>query len=227
MALIRVLSLSLFPGLLAAFAAVHAADPPAYRALLQEDGIVENATVLVLLAAAALSLACARRIPRGARRFRWFYVAVAAFCVLVAVEELSWGQRLFGFASPQFFREHARQRETNVHNVVEKVAKLPTRGYLALAALMYGVYLPLAVPRKPRLAAWAARIGVRIPPPFLAAGFALAALMQVDYPTGYEEEIGELFFGLCAALFMLKELADPAHARPGARDRSAESAPAP
>ena len=40
-----------------------------------------------------------------------------------------------------------------------------------------------------------------VPPPALALGFLLGALLAwFDWPTGSEEEIGELFFALCFAL---------------------------
>lgn len=197
----------MFPALLALFALVYALDRPAYLRLLREDGVVENATVVVLLLAMALSLVRACRVAGSDRRFRTFHVAFAALCLFWAAEELSWGQRIVDFASPEFFRAHARQGETNVHNVVEKIGELPTRAYVAVACLTYGVYLPIALPRRPRLQALTARFGLKTPPRFLAPGFALAALLQIDLPTGQEEEIGELFLGLCAALFMLAELA--------------------
>ena len=34
------------------------------------------------------------------------------------MEEISWGQRIFGIESPEWFLKHNRQVETNVHNLV-------------------------------------------------------------------------------------------------------------
>lgn len=155
-----------------------------------------------------LSLLKATRISRARPFARWFYVAFLAFCLFATLEEISWGQRIAGFRSPEFFRKHARQGETNVHNVLERLTKLTTKDYAAAAFLLYGVCLPIAVSRSRRVKAFVERVSLKMPPLFLIPGFALAALLPLDRPTGREEELGELFFSLCASLFMLKEVLD-------------------
>lgn len=35
-----------------------------------------------------------------------------------AMEEISWGQRVLGIESPQWFLKHNKQGETNVHNLL-------------------------------------------------------------------------------------------------------------
>ena len=36
---------------------------------------------------------------------------------LVGMEEISWGQRMFGVAPPAFFHDNSRQDEINIHNL--------------------------------------------------------------------------------------------------------------
>ena len=36
--------------------------------------------------------------------------------LIFALEEISWGQRIFGIESPEFFLGHNYQQETNIHN---------------------------------------------------------------------------------------------------------------
>ena len=210
--MIRAVALGVFPLLLALFVAFYAADRKAYVRLLKEDGPVENATVLLLVVAAGLAVAKARRLGRSERRCRWCYVAFAAFCVLAALEEVSWGQRILHFASPQFFEKYNRQHETNVHNIIESVTQLTTKDYAAVVFLVYGIGLPIALRRSRRGQELVERFGVVAPPLYLAPGFALATVLQLDFPTGYEEELGELFFSMCAALFMWAALVEPVRA---------------
>ncbi len=42
---------------------------------------------------------------------------LASAALLAALEEISWGQHIFGFESPPFFQTHNRQAETNLHNL--------------------------------------------------------------------------------------------------------------
>ena len=213
MALIRGVAIGLFPLLLGVFAALYALDPDTYRRVLEEDGAVENITVVFLFLAATLALVRAWRVSRRGRLHLWFYVVFAAGCLTVAGEEMSWGQRILDFASPQFFIEHGRQAETNVHNVVERWTKLTTKDFLAAACLLYGIGLPILASRSRRVRRLAGRLGPLVPPLFLVPGFAFTALLQFDYPTGREEEIGEMFLSLCASLIMLDDIVGPAHAR--------------
>ena len=54
-----------------------------------------------------------------ARKF-WPTIFAGLFClvlVLMAGEELSWGQRIFQWSTPEFFKENNWQSETNLHNL--------------------------------------------------------------------------------------------------------------
>jgi hypothetical protein len=86
---------------------------------------------------------------RERRRVAAVFVLVAIAGVLSVGEELSWGQRIFGFGTPEALDN--RQDELNVHNA-EPVEE---NGRLALLALcVYGALAPfvlrpgLLVPRR-------------------------------------------------------------------------------
>ena len=64
--------------------------PERYDPLMEEDRAVEWATV-VLFAAAGVA-----RVYQAARARRAFDALVGLFCLFVAGEEISWGQRLIG-----------------------------------------------------------------------------------------------------------------------------------
>jgi hypothetical protein len=91
----------------------------ATRALLAENGPVELLTFVCLMAAGVLALALVRRLgQRGESALaRRFGVAFAIGLLLVAMEEIAWGQHILGFSTPGFLRALNRQGETTLHNL--------------------------------------------------------------------------------------------------------------
>jgi len=85
--------------------------PDRYYMLMQEDRLVEWGTVWLFLAAGLIGL------RHSIRNRRIFDGLVALFCLFIAGEEFSWGQRLFGFYSPEYFLANNFQQEVNVHNL--------------------------------------------------------------------------------------------------------------
>jgi hypothetical protein len=194
-------ALLLFPVLLADFVFWWWVDFRVYTRSLKEDACVEYVTFWCLLGTAALALLALRR-AHGRQRWRsWFYLLCTLFCLVIAMEEISWGQRLMGVEPPAWFAHHSTQREINVHNVFQKWTGIKARHVVAAVMLLYGVLLP-CLRRGHRLRASLDRRDIPIPPRFLVLGFLLASLAMIDLPTGREEEIGECFFSICLLLFM-------------------------
>src|SRR5688572_18030880 len=72
--------------------------------------------------------------PEDAWRRRSIFTAlIALFCLFVAGEEFSWGQRLLGFGSPEYFLENNFQQELNLHNLPGAVVKPKWVFIIALA----------------------------------------------------------------------------------------------
>lgn len=166
------------------------AAPSWYHGLVQEDGPIEWATVGLFLVAGLA------RLPVAVRERRIFDALVALFCLFVAGEEISWGQRLLGFTPPEYFLAHNYQQEANLHNF----ADLFGRPGPVLAALLaaYGLLLPaLASAEAGRR--WLARLRVTVPPHAAIPWFAAAAALLVAYPIEYT---GEWVEALAGALFL-------------------------
>jgi hypothetical protein len=81
--------------------------------VFREDGPLETLTALLATGAAVLLLIGLSRSDRPSRIFASL-VAIAA--ILFAGEEISWGQRIFGFESTGVFATANSQGETNLHN---------------------------------------------------------------------------------------------------------------
>ncbi len=118
-----------------------AADAPQYRALVQEDNVVENLTA-VWLGLAGLVLLFAAGRERGLGR-RGVYVLGGLALVFGAGEEISWGQRLFGFATPGFLQAVNFQGEFNVHNIGSRGNNV-VRNTVWYATLLLGFLVMLA-----------------------------------------------------------------------------------
>ena len=116
--------------------------PVRMRAAVTEDHIIEWLQVGLLAVSAALLIrvcVAARRNPESRRA--GCALAVLAFCaVVVLAEEISWGQRIFGFRTPAVFSAENAQGEFNLHNL-KFFHQL--RNWLPLAFSLVGIGLVL------------------------------------------------------------------------------------
>ena len=101
------------------FSALLAADPQTFGALGREDSWAENLTAVWFLLAGILLLVTARA-ERSLLR-RCVYILGGMATVFAAGEEISWGQRIFGFTTPDFLMPLNMQQEFNVHNINQRM----------------------------------------------------------------------------------------------------------
>ena len=97
------------------FSSLLAADERTFQELTREDHWVENLTAVYFFLAGLL-LFVTTLAERSSFR-RCVYILGGMAMVFAAGEEISWGQRIFGFATPDFARHTNQQQEFNVHNV--------------------------------------------------------------------------------------------------------------
>jgi hypothetical protein len=173
-------------------AVLVARQPEAYYRAVQEDELLEWASFWAFAGAAGMFVWAALRRPPAPRWQLWFPLGLAAFCLWVALEEISWGQRVFGYRPPAYFLEHNYQQELNLHNVVASDLR-----QLALKAVIlgYGVALPL-LGLVPALGRLYRRLGVAPPPLALLPAFLATYLLYEIYPWDFSGEWVELMLGL-------------------------------
>ena len=97
-------------------AALSVFDEPLYYLSVQEDQVLEWATFWGFLIAAYVFSVNTVGQFRLDRRLPWFMAGLALFCFAVAMEEISWGQRLLGYKAPTYFLEQNYQQEFNIRN---------------------------------------------------------------------------------------------------------------
>lgn len=117
----------------------------------QEDGFVEYMTALGLLLIAVLQFI---RFFTSKNTTVWWKTGVLLTVLLFffgAGEEISWGQRLLGIESGDFFVQNNAQKETNLHNLVvggKKVNKIIFTQLLGLAVMVYLFLVPFLYRKK-------------------------------------------------------------------------------
>ena len=175
--------------------------------LVREDNPVEVATFVFLFAAGVWALGLGLK-GRHAEEPRWvvpFYIGIGLAFLVVGMEEIAWGQRIFGFETPEAFIERNAQRETTLHNV------WMFQGKSELFRLFFGVggfaaFAACSIPRlrayrpDPVLLSWFVTITV------LAAIDFYADLVSVDpfvdWLFGKLSEVVEMMVGVTALVYV-------------------------
>ena len=102
----------------AALVASTALYRPLFRLLTKEDRILEWAQFGVLVLAAVTITKVALHLRREGRpSFALVWALFAAGCVMIAGEEIAWGQRILGLETPEALDEVNHQGQITAHNI--------------------------------------------------------------------------------------------------------------
>ncbi len=192
--------------LIAGFSALSALNPDAFYVHVQEDQPLEWCTVWAFLVAGVF-FARAAVSRRRERPLPWFFAGLAFFCVLFALEEISWGQRLFGYSPPRYFLENNYQLELNLHNILPTSLRQQILGAILIG---YGLVLPI-LERVPSTYKALRTLGITAPPLGLAPIFGALLGLLVVYPLPYTGELVEAGMALAflfASIASLRALGD-------------------
>lgn len=132
-----------------------------------EDGFLEYGTVVPILLAGFFA-AYRAKVLRKSRG--WLFTAalvvLTGLAIFGAGEEISWGQRIFGTTSPEFFAHNNSQGETNLHNLVlsgVKLNKVIFGTLLTIIVLFYFLILPQLYQRVGSIRNWAKSLALPMP----------------------------------------------------------------
>lgn len=164
----------LYAAVLAGYWAVFALAPSFHQHNFRgEDRVLEQLTFIFYFLAGVVVLWTFRwRAKMG--RFSVLYLAIlAVFYLVCAGEEISWGQRALGFATPESMMASNEQGEFNLHNLGFRHFRPIT--VVSTFMKLFGVALPLVLLR------WTARpdrpLRRYLSPPYLVPCFLLAELL--------------------------------------------------
>ncbi len=141
-----------------------------YWVLRSQEGPFEHVQAAMYLGAFALSAASTLRAFASRDRLAaWLFTLFSFGAFFVFAEELSWGQTLLGFETPEFLKLHNQQGETTLHNLNWIEARRLHHWAFMLIGL-YGSVAWLARPWVPK------QLLILLPPWFLSLYFLPAAL---------------------------------------------------
>jgi len=88
-----------------------------YVVSVSEDGTIENLSVIFYLITFIFSLIIAKIFfNNGKKTFGFLYLAMAIVFIFIAIEEISWAQRILNIPTTGFFSE-STQNEINIHDL--------------------------------------------------------------------------------------------------------------
>ena len=122
----------------------------AFQEYIKEDGVVEYLTTFFLIFSSLVGIYRIfhyRKMKKPLWILTWALLALLFF--FAAGEEISWGQRLTGVQSSEFFLQHNIQGETNIHNLVVDGKNLNIIIFSRLMFLCLFIYFVLS-----RLLVW-------------------------------------------------------------------------
>ena len=91
---------------------------PVYEWLIMEDEPIENLQFLFYFLSFAVAFFIGVRFFKTRNNLLGLLYLVFAFALFsLAMEEISWGQRIFSILTPTYFEENNFQKELNVHNL--------------------------------------------------------------------------------------------------------------
>jgi hypothetical protein len=166
---------------------------------------VEWITVLGLLLGAAV---CFTRIVQFRKLRSWLFLSITALLGLVlffgAGEEISWGQRLLGIQSPEYFKQNNLQGETNFHNLMLGDFKVNKWIFSIFLTVFLGIYI-LVIPFLYRTKKWMQNFvtycGIPLPKAVHIISFIILFLLTELIPNGKRAEILE--GGTALLLFLI------------------------
>lgn len=178
-----------------------------------EDGLVEYSTAIALFIGCLILIANGFSLRRHGTKLAvgltFFYALAFLFG---AGEEISWGQRIFGWETSEAMKAINRQDETTIHNIEIGGVALTKHLFgpvLTAAILIYLVVLPFLYRHSAFVATFMNRIALPVPGPRHAVLAVLASLVITVIDVDRKWEVYELVFGLLiVSIFLLPQNKD-------------------
>lgn len=218
------------PGIFLLAAAYHVVlyPYPTFRKFLIEDGPFENLSAIAFLSAGILFLMAFRNSGNREKENQknYYFLPLGILLLFIAGEEISWGQRLFGYELTDFFATENIQQESNLHNLKlfnstdEQNIRKPWWYLLSMSRLFrifwftFGLVIPLACLRSARLRSLARRLNFPVlsieTGIFFPLNYAVFKTLQLILPPDtqiveIEECVHGMLFLLAGAYFARSE----------------------
>lgn len=135
----------------------------------------------------------------------WFILLSVAM-LFIAMEEISWGQRIFELRTPGILSEINYQKEINLHNITAFSPGGVIYSIVSVMLCIYGCIAPVAVKYIPLIKKIVDKINLPLPSLSLSPLYVATAYFLSFSNLVKAEEIGETLFGItfgCTAILMM------------------------
>jgi hypothetical protein len=171
-------------------------DLEAFHIWIREDGLAEWLTFVELLMMSIYSFTILLNFNRGSetRAARRVWLFMGALFLFGAMEEISWGQRILGIQSPEWFLKYNRQGETNIHNLViygVNLNKLVFGRILGILVAIYMLVMPILYRLNKRYKDFNNRWGIPVPQNYQILLFIIINII-LQYHLGLTKKVSEL-----------------------------------
>jgi len=201
----------------------------------KEDGLFENLGAVAFFGASALFLLAWLRSSAVKHTFfgyttkrNLYFLLLSGLSFICFAEEISWGQRIFGWQTPTWLAAINVQSETTIHNLLPFSAKdhlgnrksffelfLNMNRLLAIFSLIYFIALPMMVRTWRTAARFVQYAGIPVPPLRIGGLFASvylsfhAAILVFGLPQVKDlDELKEFFYAVIYALTAARAASD-------------------
>jgi len=174
----------------------------------QEDGVIEYATFVFLLCISLLQFWRLLTVSKN-KAILW-KLGIFFFGLLFlfgAGEEISWGQRIFGIESGEFFQGKNLQKETNFHNLEiggVKLNKLIFSQLLTIIMALYLLVMPLLYKKYSSIKKLVDKFVIPVPQlSHITAFLTITVFIAILPNLSRKWEVYELFFAVIFLLIFL------------------------
>ena len=186
------------------FAGIHYLyiyQPVAFVFFVAEDRWSEYGTFVGWFLSSSMLVWALLKFPKFRRPGHYIFALVA---FLIAMEEISWGQRILGIATPGLISVQNLQGELNFHNMLQAGSYYP---YIAPAILIGGIVLPIFAFFSATLRQLCERLGIPIVPvqywPFIVLPVYFLEYHWRFVAVALNYELAELFLSITVSVITL------------------------
>ena len=192
----------IFTALLLVVCWIQFLHPIAYVYLISEDNIGEYSTSVAFAVAACFFFAVAKRSAGLNRLFMFFMTFLN---ILIAGEEISWGQRIFGVDTPELLRNINQQGEITLHNI----GSLQGASFHEVAGVFLQILMVISVLKNRLSQSFDSIRSLSLPPVSLWPAAVVVSYVLVAMPMVKGDEIAEAllaFLVLIWSILITREL---------------------
>jgi hypothetical protein len=121
-------------------------SPEQRMAVNDEMGTVENIGTFFFFVAGVVGVTLFFRSKgRAPTVWRFFYLLYGLGALFIAAEEVSYGQHILNFNSPEYFKQYSKQKEVNLHNLGGDAMSKTLRRVAEIAVPIAAVIAPVVI----------------------------------------------------------------------------------